>query len=68
MADTMAAREEVCRWNSGLIRRQEGSRSGFSTLKKAFRLLVEGSDDKPPDDIAYTYSGCAVGLSIIGWV
>ncbi len=53
---------------TGLIRRQEGSRSGFSTLKKAFRLLVEGSDDKPPDDIAYTYSGCAAGLGGVGWL
>lgn len=45
--------------DAGLLRRQEGSRSNFSALKRALQLLVDGSDDKPPDDIAYTYSGYA---------
>ncbi|KAK9831278.1 hypothetical protein WJX74_010180 [Apatococcus lobatus] len=44
---------------AGLLKRQEGARSNFAAVRKAFRLLVEGLDDAvvPPLDAAYTYSG-----------
>ncbi len=63
---TLACPSSVCYFSSlcefyaaGIIRRQEGTRSNFPALKRALRLLVEGTDDAPPDDIAYTYSGYA---------
>ncbi|KAK9837545.1 hypothetical protein WJX84_004210 [Apatococcus fuscideae] len=44
---------------AGLLKRQEGARSNFASVRKAFRLLVEGLDDAvvPPLDAAFTYSG-----------
>jgi hypothetical protein len=41
---------------AGLLKVQEG-KSGFSTVKKAFNLLVEG--EKVEEDISYAYSGYA---------
>ena len=45
-------------WPTGLLRRQEGGKGSFATLKRAFRLLVDDIDDKNPADIAYVFSGC----------
>ena len=43
----------------GLLRRQDGPRSGFAAVKRPLRLLVDDVDDKAPADIAYTFSGYA---------
>lgn len=43
----------------GLLKKQEGGKPAFPVLKRAFRLLVEGVDDRAPADIAFAYSGYA---------
>ena len=44
---------------TGLLKKQEGGKPAFPALKRAFRLLVEGVDDRAPTDIAFAYSGYA---------
>lgn len=44
---------------TGLLRLQQGSRSTFPAVKKAFRLLLDNVSDTDPSDIAYTYAGYA---------
>lgn len=45
--------------NAGLLKRQDGPRSGFAAVKRPLRLLVDDVNDKAPADIAYTFSGYA---------
>lgn len=44
---------------AGLLKRQESGKPAFPALKRAFRLLVDGVDDRAPADIAYAFSGYA---------
>ena len=44
---------------TGLLRLQQGSRSTFPAVKKAFNLLLDNVSDTDPSDIAYTYAGYA---------
>jgi len=44
---------------AGLLKKQEGGKPAFAALKRAFRLLVDGVDDRAPADIAYAFSGYA---------
>ena len=44
---------------AGLLKLQQGGRSTFPAVKKAFRLLLDNVNDTDPTDIAYTYAGYA---------
>lgn len=44
---------------AGLLKPQQGGRSTFPAVKKAFRLLLDNVNDTDPTDIAYTYAGYA---------
>ncbi|KAK9844079.1 hypothetical protein WJX81_004070 [Elliptochloris bilobata] len=44
---------------AGLLKRQESGKPAFPALKRAFRLLVDGVDDRAPADIAFAFSGYA---------
>lgn len=44
---------------AGLLKSQQGGRSTFPAVKKAFRLLLDNVNDTDPTDIAYTYAGYA---------
>ena len=52
---------------SGLLRRQEGGRPPFATLRRSLRLNLPDVNNHEPDDVAYTYNGYApISLRLVG--
>ncbi|KAJ3089684.1 hypothetical protein HK102_005762 [Quaeritorhiza haematococci] len=43
----------------GLLRKQESTRNPYTSIRRAFRLIVDDVNEHQPNDVSYVYSGYA---------